>query len=99
MLEPPYSPNTPLPAEREDARGQPPIPVLQGVLAQALCHEQLLLLSPSPPPLLLPPLGKEEQSQEHCGHPREPAAPQSPSHQGTDPAAGTPEETGRGRAA
>lgn len=41
----------------------PPIPVLQGVLAQALCQEQLLLLSrpPSPLPLLLPPLRKEGQ--------------------------------------
>lgn len=63
---------------------QPPIPVLQRVLAQALRQEQLLLLSPSPAPLLLPPLGKERQPQ---------GAPRPPQQGACSPASGHPHRT------
>lgn len=69
----------------EAAQGQAfPIPVLQRVLAQALCQEQLLPLSPSPAPLLLPPLGKERQPQ---------GAPWPPQQEACSPASGHPHPT------
>lgn len=74
-----------------------PIPVLQGVLAQAFCQEHLLLLNPSPPalPLLLPALGKEGQPQGAPQPPQQGACdpPQPPPHRNTNPTAGSPEGT------
>lgn len=63
--EAPLQPQHPPPSAWERLpMATPPIPILQGVLAQGLCQEQFLLLSPPPPlPLLLPPLGKEGQPQ------------------------------------
>lgn len=92
MLESPSSPGAPLPALGEAAHTRPPIPVLQGVLAQALCQEQLLLLSPPPPPLLLPPLGKEGQPQGAPWPPQQGACspPQPPPPHNMDPTARSP---------